>query len=72
MADWKCPFCGSPKRKIDTPYVKRANKLEDGEIKMEPISTFCCAAQKKNYEYMSKRFGGNPADWPDQDEVGRL
>lgn len=43
-----CPFCGSEKTKIDTPYIDRVtgNKLQ----------SYCCNSSKKNSKYIAQRF----------------
>lgn len=43
MASDKCPFCGSTKMVIDTPYIDRFG---------DKITTYCCAAQDKNQKYL--------------------
>lgn len=60
----KCPFCGSEKRQVKTPFVELQKNGEYG-----PIMTFCCNAQKQNSKYIANRF--NPEDAPDLDEVSK-
>ena len=48
MAEKKgCPFCGSEKVIIDTPYLDKFG---------QKITSYCCNAQKKNHEYVRARF----------------
>jgi hypothetical protein len=49
----KCPFCGSEKLKIETPYI---------DVFGEKIYTPCCNSQKKNESYIkahTSRFDGS-------------
>jgi hypothetical protein len=49
----KCPFCGSEKLKIKTPYLDKFG---------EPIFTFCCNSQKRNDVYVkthTSRYDGS-------------
>ena len=43
----KCPFCGSDKIKVSTPYVDKFGKK---------IESFCCLSQKRNSNYADKRY----------------
>lgn len=63
MTTWSCPFCGSDKLKIDTPYLK--------PVTHEPIQTFCCRSQAKNNEYIKKRYDPRDMNKPDKDDVSR-
>ena len=47
MSDFKCPFCGSDKLKIETGYL---TKFGDKEF------TYCCPAQATNHKYINKSF----------------
>lgn len=46
-----CPFCGSKKIILDSPYVELKENGEYG-----PITKYCCTAQKKNQTYKDKHF----------------
>ena len=48
MSDFKCPFCGSQKLKIETPYIK--------PVTHERETTYCCRKQAKNQEFVEKRY----------------
>jgi len=61
-----CPFCGSAKIRLETPYVKSTGDL--GEY--EPETTYCCTAQKVNANYIKKNF--HPDDAPDAESVSKL
>ena len=71
MSDFKCPFCGSDKLKLETPYVKTtyvwgANGKEE---KTEAETRFCCQAQAQNHEFVKKNF--DPDHQPTQEEVAK-
>ncbi len=51
MTDTKCEFCGSKKVIVQSPYVELK-----GNGKYEPITSYCCSAQKKNQEYEDKHY----------------
>lgn len=63
MSDWKCPFCGSDKLRIETPYLK--------PVTHEPITTFCCRSQAKNNQYIKNRYDPRDSNRPDADDVSR-
>ena len=62
-----CPFCGSENIQTPTPYIAMGEKF--GEYDKQ--YTFCCQAQRKNYEYASKHFDPSRGDNPSPDEVGK-
>lgn len=59
-----CPFCGSEKTMIETPYIDRIT----GEHKKVP----CCNAQKKNDKYIKRRYDPRLSDLPTSEEVSKL
>lgn len=63
MTDEKCPFCGSEKTMIDTPYIDRVT----GEYK----KTFCCKSMKKNYDFVNKRYDPIYGDAPDPVSIAK-
>ena len=65
MSNFKCPFCGSKERFLDTPFVELNEKGE-----YETKRTFCCEAQKRNFDYVEKNFLPDAA--PDIDEVAKI
>ena len=68
MADEKkCPFCGSEKILLETPYVKLNRKGE-----YAPQVSYCCNAQKKNGEYQRKRFSPLDGKTPTPEEIETL
>lgn len=64
MNDFKCPFCGSQKLKIDTPFLK--------PVTHEPIQTFCCRPQAKNQEFIKKRYHPTLGRKPTTEEVSEI
>ena len=48
MDSKRCPFCGSEKIKVTTPYIDKFG---------DKIESFCCLSQKRNNNYAEKRFG---------------
>lgn len=66
MSDTKCPFCGSDKTMIETPYVE-LNR--EGEY--VPKKTPCCNAQAHNIQYVKKRFDPRDTNNPDPEEVAK-
>lgn len=62
----KCPFCGSEKTHLKTPYVEIGEKGE-----YEQTETYCCGAQKRNAEYVRKRYDPSRGDLPDPNEVSK-
>lgn len=56
----KCQFCGSEKTMIETPYVELNDKGE-----YVPKKTWCCTAQKKNAQFITKRYDPSRGDVPD-------
>lgn len=66
MSDTKCPFCGSDKIKMETPYVELGR---DGEYHAK--TTFCCKAQAANAKYVTKRFDPRNEDKPSPEEVSK-
>lgn len=65
MPEEKCPFCGSDKIRLETPYVALNDQGE-----YAPTKTFCCASQRRNAEYVKKRFSPDDPNKPDPKEVG--
>ena len=63
--DKACPFCGSPERLVPTDYYDRPDATE-------PVKKPCCAAQKRNMDYMRKRFDPTDPDTPDIDDISKL
>lgn len=59
----KCPFCGSSKLKLDTPYIDRVTR--------KPVQTFCCKAQATNATYINKRFDPSRSDAPKPEDVAK-
>ena len=57
----KCPFCGSEKIKIETPYIDRIT----GEHK----TTLCCLSQKKNQEFLDKRYSNFYGEKPTMEDL---
>lgn len=57
-----CPFCGSDKIRIETPYVDGFGRK---------ISTFCCLSQKKNNDYINKHMDLRTGHKPGTEEVAR-
>jgi hypothetical protein len=50
MADeLKCPFCGSKKIMIDTPFIDPITK--------DRQQTFCCKEMAKNYNFVDHTYG---------------
>jgi len=45
----KCPFCGSKKIIIDTPYID--------PITHEKETTYCCKEMRQNYRFVDTRYG---------------
>lgn len=66
--DFKCPFCGSTKLHLKTPYTKKNKKWPIG---YEAETTYCCLKQAKNQEYREKRFHPRLSRKPDSAEVAR-
>ena len=66
MGDWKCPFCGSGQRLIDTGFVRSVGDKND----FEKDHTFCCQAQKQNATYARKNFDADHQ--PDLDNVSKI
>lgn len=64
MSEWKCPFCGSDKLRLETPYIELG---EDGQN--HPVMTYCCMAQKHNARYVKKNYG--PDEAPDMEDVSK-
>lgn len=60
MSDFHCPFCGSDKLKIETPFVEMTSWKEYANK-----TTYCCATQAKNQKYIKDRYDktreGNPS-----------
>jgi hypothetical protein len=56
----KCPFCGSEKIKIETPYLNKHG---------ETIMTFCCSAQKQNEKYVKAHTSRMTGDKPSVEDV---
>jgi len=52
---FKCPFCGSEKLMIDTPYL--------APVTHDPIQTYCCKKQRDNAKFTEKRYtaGNRPS-----------
>ena len=44
----KCPFCGSKKIILETPYMDR--------VTGKKLTSYCCTAQKINKEYKEKHY----------------
>ena len=63
----ECPFCGSKEIRIKTPYVKATGTGNDD---FEPITTWCCTAQRTNQAYIKKNF--HPDDAPSEEDVSKL
>ena len=63
--DWKCPFCGSPKLKIPTGFVKPVGYQGETEEEMR----FCCKAQAANDKFIDKAY--HPDDAPSVDAVSK-
>lgn len=63
----KCPFCGSEKIRIETPFVRATGVGADD---FEHETTYCCSAQKVNAEYRRKNF--HPDDAPDEEDISKL
>ena len=59
-----CPFCGSKKIIVDSPYVELK---ESG--KYEPATKYCCQAQRKNQSYKEKHYHPMFSDKPKNEEV---
>jgi hypothetical protein len=58
----KCPFCGSTKLKIETPYIDKFG---------EKIFTYCCNAQKKNDSYIQAHTSRMTGEKPGTEEVSK-
>ena len=63
--DKSCQFCGSKQRLIPTDYYDRP----DAE---EPVKTPCCIAQKRNMDFIRKRFDQRDQNTPDLDDVAEF
>lgn len=66
MSDFKCPFCGSDKLKIETPFVEMKGWKE-----YENKTTYCCGAQAKNQKYIRDRYDQTRTDNPQSDDVSK-
>ena len=64
MSENKCPFCGSKKIFLETPFIDPITK-EHGK-------TFCCSAQKKNHEYIKKRYSPFDVNKPSVEDISKL
>jgi hypothetical protein len=56
----KCPFCGSDKTKIDTPYINKHG---------EKITSYCCNAQRQNDKYIKAHTSRQTGDKPSAEDV---
>lgn len=60
----KCPFCGSEKTRIETPFVDR--------VTGEQLKSYCCNAAKKNAGYVARRYDPRFSDTiPTPEEVAK-
>jgi len=64
MTDFRCPFCGSDKMWIETPYIDR--------ITGKPKKTMCCGKQKTNYDFTLKRYSPLRGDVPSIDKIAKI
>ena len=60
-----CQFCGSKTKYIETDYYDRPDATE-------PVKTPCCLAQKRNIDYLRKRFDPRDPNTPDLDDISKL
>jgi len=60
----KCPFCGSPKTMVETPYIDRWT----GEHKLTP----CCTSQKVNMDYVKNSMSPYQENKPTVEDVSKL
>ena len=65
MEDKPCQFCGSKQRLIPTDYYDRPDATE-------PVKTPCCNAQKRNMDFIRKRFDQRDQNTPDLDDVAEF
>lgn len=64
MNDFKCPFCGSKKLKVKSPYLK--------PVTHEAETSYCCRSQAKNQEFVDKHFHSIYGDKPSAESVSKL
>lgn len=62
-----CPFCGSDKIRIETPFIELKRSGE-----YLPKKTFCCSAQKRNFNYVNKHFDERDPDAPKVEEISQI
>lgn len=62
MSDFKCPFCGSAKLLVDTPYLT--------PVTHEPIQQYCCKKQHDNALFVQKKY--TPGNRPSIDNVSKV
>ncbi len=68
MSDTRCPFCGSEKIIIAPQVAKGYTAVElKRNGKYEPKEAYCCNSQRKNAQYLQKRYGRDQSKWPDKD-----
>lgn len=61
----KCPFCGSPETRVETPFLD----LKTGKTEL----AYCCGASKKNAQFIARRFDqSDPDNIPTLEEVSKL
>ena len=63
--DKPCQFCGSKTRWVERDYYDRADATE-------PHKDPCCLAQKRNMDFIRKRFDQRDQNIPDLDDVAEF
>ncbi len=69
MSEFKCPFCGATELRTArvTQFGPETELKENGQY--GPVMEYCCAAQRKNAQYISKNF--HPDDAPDPSDISK-
>ena len=66
MSDSPCPFCGSKELLVST------GKHRYEGMQLVEVKTFCCLAQKKNADFLQKRYSPLDKNRPTLEELSKL